>query len=107
MGRTVKSSSKSGVHHGIMTSIDADVVTLITALALFFLAAGSVKGFGLTLALGIGCDIVTMVCFKGPIIRLLAPKVIARHPGFWGVKEDIAEAEARGDVVVREEVANG
>jgi len=101
MGRTIKASSKSGVHHGIMTSIDADVVTLITALALFILAAGSVKGFGLTLALGIACDIVTMLCFKGPIIRLLAPRVMQMHPGFWGLKGDVEEAEANGDVVIK------
>ena len=100
MGRTIKASSKSGVHHGIMTSIDADVVTLITALALVVLAAGTVKGFGLTLALGIACDIVTMLCFKGPIIRLLAPRVMQLHPGFWGLKGDVEEAEANGDKVI-------
>ena len=79
-----------GVKHAIVTSIDADLVTLVSALSLFFLATASVKGFGLTLALGIVCDIVMMLLFKAPLIRLLAPKVIARHPRFWGV----ADAEA-------------
>ncbi len=45
------------------------------------------KGFGLTLALGIICDIVMMLLFKAPLIRLLAPRVIARHPGFWDLKD--------------------
>ena len=99
MGRSIKASSKSGVHHGIMTSIDADIVTIVSALALLIFAAGAVKGFGLTLALGIVCDIITMVCFKGPIIRLLAPKVIANNPKFWGVKDDLAEAIAAGEMV--------
>ncbi|HBT94616.1 MAG TPA: protein translocase subunit SecD, partial [Coriobacteriia bacterium] len=53
MGRSVKASSMTGVKHAIITSIDADLVTLISALALFFLAVGSVQGFGLTLALGV------------------------------------------------------
>lgn len=87
MDRSVRAASITGVRHGILTSIDADLVTLVSALTLFFLASASVKGFGLTLALGIVCDIVMMLLFKAPIIRLLAPKSIAKHPGFWGVKD--------------------
>ncbi len=94
MGRSVRSASQSGVRHAILTSIDADLVTLVSALSLFFLAAASVKGFGLTLALGIFCDIIMMLIFKAPLIRLLAPKAIARHPGFWGIKD--VEAAAHG-----------
>ncbi len=98
MGRSIKASSISGVKHGVWTSIDADVVTMVTAAALFFFASGSVKGFGLTLGLGIICDILTMVLFKAPAIRLLAPKVIAKHPGFWGIKDDIEEAVSKGEM---------
>ncbi len=87
MGRSVRAASLSGVKHGILTSIDADLVTLVSALTLFFLASASVKGFGLTLALGIICDILMMLIFKGPIIRLLAPGAIKRHPAFWGVRD--------------------
>ncbi len=87
MGRSVRASSITGVRHAILTSIDADLVTLVSALSLFFLASASVKGFGLTLALGIICDIVMMLLFKAPLIRLLAPRVIARHPGFWDLRD--------------------
>lgn len=98
MGRSIKASSISGVKHGILTSIDADLVTLISALALFFFATGSVKGFGLTLGLGIVCDVATMLLFKAPIIRILAPHVIARNPDFWGVTSDLVDAKANGEV---------
>jgi len=87
MGRTVRAASISGVRHAIMTSIDADLVTLVSALCLFFLASASVKGFGLTLALGIFCDIAMMLLFKAPIIRLLAPRAIEKNPGFWDIKD--------------------
>ncbi len=94
MGRSVKAASLTGVRHAIQTSIDADLVTLVSALTLFFLASASVKGFGLTLALGIICDIVMMLILKAPLIRLLAPHSIARHPGFWGIKDSQIAAEA-------------
>lgn len=105
-GRSVRAASITGVRHGILTSIDADLVSLVTALSLFFLASSGVKGFGLTLALGIMCDIVMMLIFKAPLIRLLAPRAIAKHPGFWGVNDCQAAAgvykelsEAEGETV--------
>ena len=93
MGRSVRAASVTGVKHAIVTSVDADLVTLVSALSLFFLASASVKGFGLTLALGIVCDIAMMLLFKAPLIRVLAPKVIARHPGFWGIKDSLAASK--------------
>lgn len=94
MGRSIAAASISGVRHGIGTSIDADVVSLVSAIALFVLAEGPVKGFGLTLALGIICDIITMLLFKAPLLRLLARFMIKHHPGFWGVRKYIEEGKA-------------
>ena len=98
MGRSVRAASKTGVWHGITTSIDADLVTLVSALTLFFLAAASVKGFGLTLALGIFCDLIAMLVFFLPVVRLLAPRVMPKHPAFWEIKDclDLAKAESEG-----------
>ncbi|MCI9494317.1 MAG: protein translocase subunit SecD [Adlercreutzia mucosicola] len=102
MGRSVKAASITGVKHAIFTSIDADLVTMVSALCLFFLAASSVKGFGMTLALGIICDIVMMLIFKAPLIRLLAPKVIAKHPGFWGIKDSIDASKGYAELAAAE-----
>ncbi len=102
MGRSVRASSITGVRHAIYTSIDADLVTLVSALTLFFLASASVKGFGLTLALGVICDILMMVLFKAPLIRLLAPKVIANHPKFWGIDDSIHAAEVYKELAAAE-----
>lgn len=104
MGRSVKAASITGVKHAIFTSIDADLVTMVSALCLFFLAAASVKGFGMTLALGIICDIAMMLIFKAPLIRLLAPKVIARHPGFWGIKDSIDASKGYAELAAAEGV---
>ena len=107
MGKSVKNASISGTKHGIKTSLDADIVTLVSAIALFAFASGTVKGFGLTLALGVACDIVTMFCFKAPALRLLAQHQIERHPKFWGIEEDLEEAErARSERGVKGGVAH-
>lgn len=93
MGRSIRAASITGVSHAIKTSILADLVTLISAIALFALGSASVKGFGLTLGLGILCDILMMLVFKAPMIRLLAPRSMAKHPGFWGVKDSMVASD--------------
>ena len=93
MGRSVRAATIGGTKEGISTSLDADAVQLVTALALFFMAVGPVKGFGLTTALGILCDLVTMFLFKAPSLRLLGLGTIQKNPKFWGIASDMAEAE--------------
>ena len=107
MGRSVRAASLTGVKHAILTSIDADLVTLVSALCLFFLATASVKGFGLTLAIGIICDITMMLLFKAPLIRLLAPKVIANNPGFWGITSCVEQGKLAKTKVVTSGIPKG
>ncbi len=85
MGKTVRSAANSGSKHGILTSIDADLVTLVSAAALYFVAIGPVKGFALTLMIGIFCDIAMMLLFKRPSLMLLGESVIPKAPALWGV----------------------
>lgn len=95
MGKTLRSAANSGSKHGIMTSVDADLVTFVSALALFFVAIGPVKGFALTLMIGIICDISMMLLYKRPVIMLLAESVIPKAPAFWGMpRETVAVTPA-------------
>ena len=93
MGRSLRAASVTGVKRALITVIDADMVSLISALSLFFLASSSVKGFGLTLALGVLCALLTMVLFTVPLFRVLAPRSMKKHPKFWGV-DDCLDAAA-------------
>ena len=92
-GKSIKSAAQSGVHEGIMTSLDADIVTLVSALVLYFVAIGDVRGFGLTLALGIICDLLVMALFSGPMVRIISNAQILKRPGFWGMRDDILEGK--------------
>ena len=92
-GKSVRTASISGSKHGIMTALDAGVVSLISALGLFFLTTGSARGFGLTLALGVLCSFFTLLMFTTPAIRLLGRGAVEKNPGFWGVKADMEEAK--------------
>ena len=53
LGKSVRSSVDSGFGKAFLTIIDSQVTTLITALALFMFGTGPIKGFAITLSLGI------------------------------------------------------
>jgi preprotein translocase subunit SecD/SecD/SecF fusion protein len=86
LGKTFRSAAKSGTRHAIGTSIDADVVTLVSAAAIYLFAIGPVRGFALTLMIGIAIDIIVMTLFTRTSIVLLAESVIAKAPTLFGMK---------------------
>jgi SecD/SecF fusion protein len=58
-GKTLKNSLLGGFEKAFSTIVDANVTTLITSFILIYFGTGPVKGFGVTLAVGIGA---TMFC---------------------------------------------
>ncbi|HIE26881.1 TPA: protein translocase subunit SecD [Candidatus Poribacteria bacterium] len=52
-GKTVRASIDSGYRRAFWTILDANVTTLITALVLFQFGTGPIKGFAVTLSIGI------------------------------------------------------
>ena len=80
-GKTIRSAAVSSTRHAIGTSVDADLVTLVSALVLYLVAIGPVRGFALTLMLGILCDITMMLLIKRPMVILLAEgRDVEEHP---------------------------
>jgi len=61
MGKTYRSAATSGSRHAIGTSVDADLVTFVTAFVLYAVAIGPVRGFALTLMIGIAIDLFTAI----------------------------------------------
>lgn len=92
MGKTPRTAAKSGTRHAILTSLDADAVTFMSAVPLAALAIGPVKGFAITLMLGIVCDLTVAVLFTRPFVMLLAESVVGKIPAFFGVKGGAVDA---------------
>lgn len=85
-GRNMRTSIENGFSHGFSTFLDADLVTFVTALALFFFGAGTVKGFALILMLGIAVDLFTAYFFKKPVLGLIARLKFVQKPWLIGLK---------------------
>ncbi len=86
MGKTYRSAAKSGTRHAIMTSLDANLVTFVSALVMFLVAIGPVRGFALTLMIGLVIDLTVAILFTRTVVVWLAESVIPKMPGLFGVK---------------------
>jgi len=60
-GKTLYRSVESGFYRAFSSILDSNVTTIIACLALFFLGAGLVKGFALTLGIGVVISMFTAV----------------------------------------------
>ncbi len=58
-GRPVRLAVDAGYEKAFLTIVDSHVTTLLTGLVLFLFGAGPIKGFAVTLCLGIGINLVT------------------------------------------------
>ena len=78
-GKTVRSSLDSGFRRAFRTIIAADLVSLLGAVVLYVLAAGSVRGFAYFLGLSTLLDLILAYCFMHPCVSLLArrPSLVA------------------------------
>jgi preprotein translocase subunit SecD len=57
LGKSVRASIDSGYDKAFVTIIDSHVTTLITAAALFLFGTGPIKGFAVTLSLGVAINL--------------------------------------------------
>ncbi|MCB1418456.1 MAG: protein translocase subunit SecDF, partial [Notoacmeibacter sp.] len=62
-GRSVIQAIDTGFQRALATIIDANVTTLIAAIILFYLGSGPVRGFAVTLAIGIATTVFTAFTF--------------------------------------------
>jgi preprotein translocase subunit SecD len=60
-GKTLYRSVESGFYRAFSSILDSNVTTLIACGALFWLGAGLVRGFALTLALGVSVSMFTAI----------------------------------------------
>ena len=59
LGKTVRASVDAGYQHAFWTIFDSHITSLITALVLFQFGTGPIKGFAVTLSLGVSISLFT------------------------------------------------
>jgi len=83
-GKTMRKAIADGYAKGFHTIIDANVVTVITALILFAVATAGVKGFALMLLIGTVVSLLTAVAATRAMLGLLSGFKWFDNPQFMG-----------------------
>ncbi|MAJ45494.1 MAG: protein translocase subunit SecD [Candidatus Marinimicrobia bacterium] len=73
-GKTAMAAISSGYERAFITILDANVTTLIAASVLWGIGTGPIKGFAITLSIGILCSMFTSIFVTRTILMLLGSK---------------------------------
>ncbi|MBP1743632.1 MAG: preprotein translocase subunit SecD [Firmicutes bacterium] len=69
-GKSTKAAIDAGFHRAWTSIRDSNVTTIITAIILYSLGSGSVKGFALTLIVGVAISLFTAITFSRYLMSL-------------------------------------
>ncbi|HEY1563103.1 MAG TPA: protein translocase subunit SecD, partial [Gaiellaceae bacterium] len=83
-GRSVRAAIAAGYGKGFHTILDANVVTVITAMIIFLIAVADVKGFALMLLIGTVISLITAVAATRAMLGLLSGFRWFDNPRFMG-----------------------
>lgn len=87
-GKSIRVSVQAGFKNALTTVLDAQITTLIAAVVLYEVGTTSVKGFALTLIIGIVISIFTAVIITQLFISLLAESKKFSQNKYFGVNDD-------------------
>ena len=88
LGKTVRVATDSGFKKAFTTILDANVTTLIATFVLMVLGTGAIRGFAITLAIGIIISLFTAITFTKFVLRSLVLSGVIKTPKFYGVRRD-------------------
>jgi preprotein translocase subunit SecD len=83
-GKTIRAAVEAGFNRAIITVMDANVTTLIATAVLYKLGTGPVRGFAVTLSIGIFASILTAIILTRFLLREVVATGSIRSPKLFG-----------------------
>ncbi|MHB0978529.1 MAG: protein translocase subunit SecD [Thermoleophilia bacterium] len=84
-GKSVRTAVEAGFRKALSAIFDSNITTLITAVILFWAATGGVRGFALTLGIGVTLSMFTAMVVTRSLVSLLAGLRVFRNPTLTGL----------------------
>ena len=83
-GKTPGAAVNAGHHRALTSVIDSNVTTFIAGIVLYVFGVATIKGFGITLMLGIVASMFTGVLLSRHILKLMLGFIKTKNPKVWG-----------------------
>ena len=82
-GKTLHAAIDAGFKRAFWTILDSNVTTLVSALVLMYLGTGPVKGFAVTLSIGIVASMLVALTFTRYLLVLMGH--VSKNKKLYGV----------------------
>ncbi len=83
-GKTLRSAMEAGFNKAFTTIFDSNITTIMAAVVLFYLGTGPIKGFAITLALGVVLSMFSAITITRELLRFLIGSNLIKNPAFFG-----------------------
>ncbi len=97
LGKSIKAATKAGFDRAIVAVIDSNVTTLIAAVVLIWKGTGTVKGFGVTLCIGVIVSLFTAVLLSKFLLNAFVEMNIKNPKHFGAFKKKAIEEQKGGE----------
>jgi preprotein translocase subunit SecD len=84
-GKTLRASFDAGFKHALRTILDCNMNTLIACAVLYYFGSGPIRGFAVTLSIGVLTSLFTAVTFTRFVLHLLARSRLVLNHRAYGV----------------------
>jgi len=84
-GKTIGPATNAGFKKAFRAVFDCNMTTILTAVILFWAASGGIKGFALTLGVGVALSMFTAVVVTRSMLTLLSGWRVFRYPKALGL----------------------
>lgn len=95
LGKTVRSAVDAGFNRALSAVIDSNITTIISAVILWFLGTGTIKGFGITLFIGIVLSMLSAIFITKFLLRQMIGMNV-KNLWLYGVKAKKDAVEMKG-----------
>ncbi|EOD00664.1 protein translocase subunit SecD [Caldisalinibacter kiritimatiensis] len=84
VGKTLRASVDSGFKKALVTVLDANITTLIAGIVLFVAGTGPIRGFAVTLLIGLVASMVTAIFITRYMLKLVIGMNITKNTKLYG-----------------------
>ena len=85
LGKTLRAAIDSGFRRAFITIFDSNITTLIAAVVLFYFGTGPIKGFAVTLSIGILSSMFTAIVVTRYLLKLLVSSNLGKNLKLFGL----------------------
>ena len=96
-GSTLRMAMNNGFKRAFTTIFDSNLTTIIAAIVLFAFGTGSIRGFAITLGLGVVLSMFTAITLSNFMLKMLVGSNVVTSPFLLGAhaREDGTEVNTR------------